>query len=76
MGHPPVEDAMDVRSTTPRFLEEGRESGQLKSVAGQFLDRDIDEVVQVVLRQRRIAYGRPDERSGPSNGRVVEHVLG
>jgi hypothetical protein len=60
-GDAPVETSIDLGPTTLRFLEQGRESGQLLSIPDEFPDRDVDEVGQVVHRQ--LCRARP-HRSG------------
>ena len=61
----PVEAPIDLRPTTLRLLEQGRESGQLEAVPDEFLDRDVDEVGQVVLRLCRLAHDRRDRGREP-----------
>ncbi len=43
-GNALVEAPIDLRPGPLRFLEQGRESGQLISIPDEFLDRDVDEV--------------------------------
>jgi hypothetical protein len=49
-GDAPVEVSIDLRPGPLRFLEQGREPGQLIAIPDEFLDRDVDEVGQVLLR--------------------------
>src|SRR5262245_48322410 len=49
-GDAPVEALLDLRTTTLRFLGQGRESGQLETVPNGFFDRDVDEVGRILLR--------------------------
>ena len=61
MSDAPVEAPVDLGPATPRLLEQGREPGQLEAVADEFLDGNVHDVGQVVLRLCRLAHDRGHE---------------